>query len=81
VSKPSKFSILVAKYEESDLTLSLRPFHSWTETEFLALVSVGSGCDAKQPVDETNPALCAWFFQNAVTAPDHAHHFETFDRR
>jgi hypothetical protein len=32
VSKPSKFSIFVAKYEESDLTLSLNRFHSWTDT-------------------------------------------------
>jgi hypothetical protein len=43
-------------------------------------MSAGSGSDVEQLVDdpstssgEADLALCAWFFEDAVTTPDHGH--------
>jgi dihydropyrimidinase len=47
---------------------------------FLAIGASISGSDAEQPVDEVDLTLCPLSFEDAVTAPDHAHDFETLDR-
>jgi hypothetical protein len=54
--------------------------HQVDRAKFPVFVSAGSGSDIEQIVHETDLALCAWIFEDAVTAPDHAYDLEALDR-